>query len=58
MIKRFFREIVWEYFPVFMVLIVIGIMAVLEYREAHIDIETEFREELESITPNPEIWEF
>ena len=30
MIKKFFKEIVWEYFPVFIVVIVIGIMYMLE----------------------------
>ena len=57
MIKKFFKEIVWEYFPVFMTLIVIGIMAVLDYRETHVNTETEFNEEIELVTPNPEIWE-
>ena len=57
MIKKFFKEIVWEYFPVFMVLIVISIMAVLEYRETHVNTETEFNEEIELITPNPEVLE-
>jgi hypothetical protein len=57
MIKKFFKEIVWEYFPVFMALIVIGIMAVLDYRETHVNTETEFNGEIELVTPNPEIWE-
>ena len=57
MVKKFFREIVWEYFPVFMALIVIGIMAILDYRKTHIDTTTEFNEEMELITPNPEIWD-
>ena len=57
MIKKFFKEIVWEYFPVFMALIVIGIMAVLDYRETDINTRTEFDEEIELVTPNPEIWE-
>ena len=57
MIKKFFKEVVWEYFPPFMMLIVIAIMAILEYRETHVNTETEFKEEIELITPNTEIWD-
>ena len=57
MIKKFFKEVVWEYFPPFMMIIVIGIMAILEYRKTHVNIETEFKDDTELITPNPEIWE-
>ena len=57
MIKKFFRGIIWEYFPVFMAMIVIVIMAILDYRATHINTTTEFNKELELITPNPETWE-
>ena len=57
MIKKFFKEIVWEYFPVFMMIIVIAIFGIVEYRKTNVNIETEFKEEVELITPNPEIWE-
>jgi len=30
-IKSFFKNIVWEYFPPFMMIIVIAIMAIVEY---------------------------
>ena len=57
MIKKFFKEIVWEYFPVFMALGVIVILGIIEYRETHVNTETEFNEEIELITPNPEVLE-
>ncbi len=57
MIKKFFKEIVWEYFPAFMMVIVIAIFGMVEYHKTNVNTETEFREEIELITPNPEIWE-
>jgi len=33
MIKKFLKEVVWEYFPPFMMLIVIGIMVIVEFNK-------------------------
>ena len=58
MIKKLFRDIVWEYFPVFMMLIVISIMAVLEYHKVDNTSQLESCDTPTSyITPIQENWE-
>jgi hypothetical protein len=44
LIKKFFKEVVWEYFPAFMMLIIITIMYVLEQQndvQANVSIQEE-----------------